>query len=91
MLKKEFTKLLSEKLDIPLEGIASVPTIQLIGNTIMSIDGCLSIKKYESEEIIIRTKEYMLKIDGLGLSMLTFSQGRVNVRGEIKGLNIEVI
>ena len=91
MLKREFTKILSDKLDIPLEGIASVPTIQLIGNTIMSIDGCVSIKKYEADAIVIRTKEYMLKIDGTGLSMLTFSQGRVNVRGEIKAFNIEVI
>ena len=91
MLKKELSKILSEKLDIPLEGIAAVPTTQIIGNTIMSIDGCVGIKKYETEEIIIRTRDYMLKIGGKELSMLTFSQGRVSVRGEISTYCIEVI
>ena len=91
MQKKGFTKILSEKLDIPLEGLVSVPTTQIIGNTVMSIDGCVGIKKYETDEIIIRTKDYILKISGNGLSMLTFSQGRVNIRGEIGSFNIEVL
>lgn len=91
MLKKDFAKIISDKLDIPLEGIASVPTTQIIGNTIMSIDGCVGIKKYEEDEIIIRTKDYMLKVTGAQLSMLTFSNGRVNIRGEIGALAIEVI
>ncbi len=91
MLKRGLAQTITDKLDIPLEGIASVPTTQIIGNTIMSIDGCVGVKKYEPDEIVLRTKEYMLKIGGIELSMLTFSQGRVNIRGEIKSLNIEAL
>lgn len=91
MQKKSIGQMISEKFDIPLEAISSVPTVQIIGNSIMSIDGCAGIKKYETDEIIIRTKTYMLKIIGTSLSMLTFTQGRVSIRGEISSYSIESI
>lgn len=89
MQKKSIGQLISEKLDIPLEAMSSVPTVQIIGNSIMSIDGCVGIKKYETDEIIIRAKAYMLKILGSSLSMLAFTQGRVSIRGEIFSYTIE--
>ncbi len=91
MIKKSIGQLISEKFDIPLEGIAAVPTVQIIGNTIMSIDGCVGIKKYETDEIVLRTSTFMLKILGSDLSMLTFSQGRVSIRGEISQYQIESV
>ena len=91
MQKKSIGQIITEKFDIPLEEISSVPTVQIIGNTILSIDGCVGIKKYENDEIIIRAKEYLLKISGSSLSMLTFSHGRVNIRGEILSYSIESI
>ncbi|MBQ7226492.1 MAG: YabP/YqfC family sporulation protein [Clostridia bacterium] len=89
MSKKSFSQFINEKFDIPLDAIASVPTAQMIGNTILSIDGCVGIKKYETEEIVIRTRDYMLKISGESLSMLTFSNGRVSIRGEISSYCVE--
>ena len=91
MIKKTLSEIISDKFDIPLNSISSVPTVQLLGNTIMTIDGCVGIKKYEINEIIIRSKDYMLKIVGNELSMLTFSQGRVSIRGEINSYEIERI
>lgn len=89
MQKKSIGQIISEKFDIPIDGISSVPNVQLLGNSIMSIDGCIGIKKYESNEIIIRSKDYLLKINGEELSMLTFSNGRVSIRGIITNYNIE--
>ena len=89
MSKKRIGQIISEKFDIPLEGIAEIPTVQIVGNTIASIDGCLGIKKYETDEIIIHTKNYLLKISGNSLSMLTFSEGRVSIRGIIFTYSIE--
>jgi len=89
MQKKGLGQIISEKFDIPLENLSSVPNTQIIGNTVLSVDGCIGIKKYETDEIIIRTKDFLIKITGSELSMLTFSDGRVNVRGEIKGYGIE--
>lgn len=89
MQKRGLGQIISEKFDIPLENLASVPNAQIIGNSVLSVDGCIGIKKYETDEIIIRTKSYMIKIAGNELSMLTFSDGRVNIRGEIKAYGIE--
>ena len=82
-MKKSFGQTISDKFDIPIEGIKTMPCAQFIGNTMLNIDGCLGIKKYENEEIIIRTKSYLLTIVGQSLSMLMFSEGRVSIRGEI--------
>ena len=89
MQKKTLGEIISEKFDIPLESLSSVPNAQMIGNTMLSIDGCIGIKKYETTEIVIRTKKFLLKITGEELSMLTFSQGRVCIRGIIFSYNIE--
>lgn len=89
MQKKNIGQLIADKFDIPIDCLASTPNAQMIGNNMLSIDGCIGIKKYETDEIIIRTKDYILKICGSSLSMLTFSQGRVSIRGEIYSYNIE--
>lgn len=89
MRKKKLNEIISDKFDIPLEGIASVPNAQFVGDSQLSIDGCIGIKKYESDEIIIRSKDYILKISGSCLSMMTFSLGRVSIRGYISTYSIE--
>ena len=79
MQKKTMGQIISDVFDIPLEGIANVPNAQIIGNTIMNIEGCIGIKKYECEEIVLKTKGYVLSVLGQSLSMLAFSQGRVSI------------
>jgi len=89
MLKKKIEQFFSDNFDIPLEGILDIPSAQMIGDTQLNIDGCLGINKYEINEIIIRCKHHVLKINGESLSMLTFSNGRVSIRGKIYNYQIE--
>ena len=89
MPKKTMRQVIADAFDIPLEGISNVPNAQIIGNTLLEIDGCVGIKKYETHEIIIRCYEYLLKVKGESLSMMTFSQGRVSIRGVIFSYEIE--
>ena len=91
MRKRHIEEILSDNFDIPLEGIASVPNAQFVGNSQLSIDGCIGIKKYEPDEIVIRAKDYMITVSGSSLSMLTFSQGRVSVRGLIFSYAIRAV
>ena len=91
MQKKGLTQIISEKFDIPLESLSSVPNAQIIGNNILSLNGCIGIKKYETDQVIIRTKDFLLTITGTDLTMLAFSQGRVSIKGEIKMYGIEAI
>lgn len=89
MQKKSMGQIISDVFDIPIEGISNIPNAQIVGNVMLDIDGCIGIKKYEDDEIIIRCKDYLIKIKGESLSMLTFSLGRINVRGVIKAYEIE--
>ena len=89
MRKKNLEEIVFDKFDIPLEGIAEIPNAQIVGNSQLSIDGCIGIKKYEGTEIIIRAKEYILKIAGSSLNMMTFSGGRVTIRGYISSYCVE--
>lgn len=91
MLKRKIEQIISEKFDIPIESVASVPCAELVGNSILNIDGCMGIKKYTEEEIIIRTKNHILSISGESLSMVTFSQGRVCIRGVIIDYHVETV
>lgn len=91
MIKKRIGEVISTSFDIPLDGILDLPNAHLIGNNQLDIDGCQGIKKYEDNEIIIRCKRHMLRIKGENLSMLTFSQGRVSVRGVIAQYEIEAL
>ena len=43
MLKKGLGQLISEKFDIPLECLSTVPNTQIIGNSMLSVDGCVGI------------------------------------------------
>ena len=88
-MKKKILRGVADMFDIPIEGIASVPNAQIIGNNIVNLDGCASIKKYDREEIILSTKGYLLIIKGKELSMANFAGGRVSIRGEM--LSYEVI
>lgn len=88
-MKKGFGRFLSEKFDVPLESISNEPDAHLVGNFVLNIDGCVGIKKYELDEIILRTKGYLLFVSGKSLTMLTFSQGHVCIRGTINGYRIE--
>lgn len=91
MRKKRIDEIIIDKFDLPLEGIASMPNAQFVGDSQLSIDGCIGIKKYEPCEIIIRSKDFILKITGSSLSMMTFSNGRVTIRGYISNYGIERI
>lgn len=89
MIKKRLGEFISDSFDIPLDGILDLPNAHMVGNNQLDIDGCQGIKKYETEEIIIRCKRHILKIKGESLSMLAFSQGRVSIRGVISQYEIE--
>ncbi|MBQ8738065.1 MAG: YabP/YqfC family sporulation protein [Clostridia bacterium] len=91
MRKKHIKEIIFDKFDIPLSGIASIPNAQFVGDYELSIDACIGVKKYEPNEIIIRAKDYLLRVSGSSLNMMTFSGGRVTIRGFISSYQIEKI
>ena len=91
MSKNKPEYFITDKFDIPIDSILKIPNARFIGNHQLDIDGCQSIKKYDTDLIVIKCKEHILRIEGDSLSMLTFSQGRVTIRGNINLYQIEEI
>ena len=91
MLKKKIGQMFSDSFDIPIDSLLEIPNVQFTGNKLLYIDGCIGVKKYEKSEIILKCKHHILSVFGTELSMLTFSQGRVSIRGVISSFNIEEI
>lgn len=88
-MKGKIQQFLFDNLDIQTDLFFNFPNVQIVGNHMLSIEGCIGIKKYETDEIILRCKNYNVSIIGKDLTMLTFTQGKINVRGEIKRYEIE--
>lgn len=88
MQNRKFKHIIADVFDVPLEGIANIPNLQLLGNSVLNIDGCVGIKKYEENEIILSSKDFITLIAGAELSMMAFSQGRVSIRGAITDIKI---
>ena len=91
MQKRKVETFISDNFDVPLDAILEIPNARFIGNHQLDLDGCISIKKYDEDVIVIRCKKHILKITGNTLSMLTFSKGRVTIRGNIETYQIEEI
>ena len=91
MQKKGLGHVISDIFDIPLDGIADIPNAEIIGNTFLNVDGCNGIKKYEKNEIILKTKGFLIKIVGQELIMTVFNLGRVSIRGYISSYIIEKV
>jgi sporulation protein YqfC len=91
MFKKKIEKIFSESFDIPIDSLLDIPNVQFIGNKHLYIDGCMGVKKYEKNNIIIRCKKFILTIKGKELTMLTFSNGRVSINGIVLSFQIEEI
>ncbi len=89
MIKNKIEKIFSDSFDIPLDSLLEIPNAQFIGNKHLHIDGCTGVKKYEKNNIVIKCKRHVLTIKGNDLSMLTFSNGRISVRGTILTFQIE--
>ena len=91
MQKRKVETFISDNFDVPLDAILEIPNARFIGNHQLDLDGCISIKKYDEDVIVISCKKHILKITGNTLSMLTFSKGRVTIRGNIETYQIEEI
>ena len=88
-MKNLLSQIFYDKLELPIEGIANVPTVQITGDNVVNIEGCIGIKKYELNEIVLRCKAHLLSVYGGDLTMLTFSQGRICIRGVLRKFEIE--
>ena len=79
-----FVSCLSEKTELPLSEICREPIISILGRREITVDGAVSVVKYEREIIILELCNDIIKIYGKKLEMKSYSGTAITIGGEIE-------
>lgn len=77
-------------LDVPLEGISKLSTVQIVGDCEVSVSGCCSVLEYTTERILLRVTSGHVMIQGESLEMESLLADRINVCGRIRSVHTEI-
>ena len=75
--------------DVPMEGVSSLSTVELIGDREAVISGCLGILAYGENEILLRMKHGRLLVTGRDLLMESLTGGRITISGQITAVHTD--
>jgi len=74
---------MSRAFDIPVDGISSAGVVELRGGGELLITGCSCILEYDSDIIVVTAGGKKIKVTGEDLTMMTFADRSVCVKGTI--------
>ena len=80
-MKKRISEYTAEKLDIDKGILMNIPTLTISGNREITIENYNSITEYSSEVIKIKTRDYILKIEGVDLKLSYISPEDLHISG----------
>ncbi len=86
--KKTKRERLSQMLDVPLDVVADVPRFTLNDNRELSIENYKSIEGYEKTEIVLRAKQYRIRILGENLEIMAITDQEIVIHGIITSLSL---
>lgn len=78
-----------DALDIPLEETARLSAVELIGDRMAVVCGCLGVLSYDTERIVLRVVSGSVIICGASLQMRSLIGDRVTVCGRIRTVQPE--
>lgn len=84
--KKPLSQRLCETLDIPVGAFGRISFIEAAGNRELSINGCEGLIAYSEEKVVLELCDGCMTIRGSGLTLQSFTGGRVTVNGAIAGI-----
>lgn len=84
--REKLSERISRRFDVPIDGISNVGVIEIKGDGEMLITGCSSILEYNTDTIVIKTGNKIVKISGNRLNMMTFSNNSTKVGGKIHAI-----
>lgn len=76
-----WTERVRQMLDVPLEGISKLSTVQIVGDREVSVGGCRCVLEYSEEQIVLRGHSGCIRICGKGLEMESLIGDRITVCG----------
>ena len=80
-MKNNISEHMAKKLDIGRDILMDIPKLSISGNREIYIENYHSIVEYTSEIIRIKTRDYILKIEGAELSLSYISREDLQILG----------
>ena len=81
--KKTISQRICESFDIPVGTFGRCSSVEAVGNREVSICGCEGLVSYADDEVILNLCDNMMSVRGEGLTLRSFSGGRIAVCGRI--------
>ena len=78
---------LRDSVSLPSDAFAANFGIEMRGRGLLFMQGCRSIVKYSTTEMILATKGFLVKIRGERLECTTYHGGTVTVEGRIDAID----
>lgn len=86
---KDVMQNLSEKLGVPQEILAGLPTVELCGNRAVVIEQHYGICGYSEHYVSVKTKLGILKVEGSNLNIHVMNRQRIMIHGQICRIILE--
>lgn len=85
--KKTVSQRICERLDIPVGSFGRISFVEAAGNRELCISGCEGLRVYTDKKVVLELCDGVMTVRGEGLSLHSFSDGRVSVSGVISGIS----
>ena len=80
---------LAEAFDLPLDTVAKLPHLELLGDRELLLSGHRGILAYSGEEIMVSAPPFTLAIRGSGLCLRAMTGEELRVAGRITGVEVK--
>ena len=83
---RDILKKAAERLDIPVDVMAGVSRVEIIGMRQVYVENHRGILEYSGEEIQLNTDSHVLRIHGSGLEVSSMNASQIKLSGEIESV-----
>lgn len=85
----EAVGMIAEMLDIPSNILPWGMDIEIRNDRDVFVGGCIGVAEYTRERAVFAGKEMRVTVDGEGLELYTFADGRVRAAGRVTNVRLE--
>lgn len=85
--RKNVKERLNDVLDLPSDMLLDIPRMTMNDNRELQIENYRSVLEYEDGQIKLNSKNYIIKINGKKLEIVSITDDEIFIRGVITGIS----
>ena len=85
--RKNVKERLNDVLDLPSDMLLDIPRMTMNDNRELQIENYRSVLEYEDGQIKLNSKNYIIKINGKKLEIVSITDEEIFIRGVITGIS----